>query len=147
MQIATINNHPYKLNSYYTESNGRLHLFINNNDKYDLNEVESDILADNAIVITAEGSEEELGRFMHYTILRHLEVRFEDNPQIYVMVDVSSFESLVESLRQEVIRYKANVEDLINQNNILSLQMTELYDRVHALEIPEVEELEEEIPE
>ena len=148
--IALINAQIYNLNSYYTEqTSGKLHLYIENSQAYDLDDLESNIQQSEDIKIYNYSLEEEPTAILRgYTLIRHLEKQYDMNNQIYVAIDVESFQTLLNQLtgEVEVLRntlvtlqetnsgYDTAIQDLNSNIQNLSSRIATLEDKVSNLE-------------
>lgn len=112
MRKAIINETEYILNSYYTEQNGRLHLFINNeNTSYDLNKLKTDIQTGPVAIYE---DDLKLGDFSNYTLLRSMEIRVDTEPQIYVITDAISPSAIIDALQNKVDSLEGRIIELEN---------------------------------
>lgn len=112
MRKAIINETEYILNSYYTEQNGRLHLFINNeNTSYDLNKLKTDIQTGPVAIYD---DELKLGEFTNYTLLRSMEIRVDTEPQIYVITDAIGPSAIIDALQNKVDSLEGRIIELEN---------------------------------
>ena len=128
--IAVINDQSYVLNNYYTETSGRLHLFINCEDNpCDINTLEENILTNEGISLYAENNEDNtaelIANLSGYNKLVHLEKKYDNGTQIYVIIDVESVSELIENLQQELEAAQANIRTLMPQVNGLSSQVAQ----------------------
>lgn len=118
MRKAIINETEYILNSYYTEQNGRLHLFINNeNTSYDLNKLKTDIQTGPVAIYD---DELKLGEFTNYTLLRSMEIRVDTEPQIYVITDAIGPSAIIDALQNKVDSLEGRIIELENIVNNLT---------------------------
>ena len=99
MRRAIINETEYALNNYYTEQNGRLHLFINNEESYDLNQLKTDVQTGPVVIYD---DDLKLGEFTSYTTLRSMEIRVDTEPQICVITDAASPSAMIEAVQNQV---------------------------------------------
>lgn len=112
MRKVIINETEYILNSYYTEQNGRLHLFINNeNTSYDLNKLKTDIQTGPVAIYD---DELKLGEFTNYTLLRSMEIRVDTEPQIYVITDAIGPSAIIDALQNKVDSLEGRIIELEN---------------------------------
>ena len=112
MRKAIINETEYILNSYYTEQNGRLHLFINNeNTSYDLNKLKTDIQTGPVAIYE---DDLKLGDFSNYTLLRSMEIRVDTEPQIYVITDAIGPSAIIDALQNKVDSLEGRIIELEN---------------------------------
>ena len=110
MKYAVINGLQYDLNDYYTET-GRLHLFINNQKKYNLETLESNIELTDAILIFED--EELIGKFSGYKILQQMEKRYgATDPQIYIYIDSEKINLTLENLNMAISALDTRLENL-----------------------------------
>lgn len=124
--IAVINNNSYILNSYYTETSGRLHLFINCEDNsYNINTIEEDILNNEGIDLYEDG-EVPFASLSGYTKLIHLEKKYNEGTQIYLIVDVESVSELLENMQEDVSAAKTKLSELEPMLNNLITQVNQL---------------------
>ena len=129
--IAVINDQSYVLNNYYTETSGRLHLFINCEDNpCDINTLEENILTNEGISLYAENNEDNTAELVAnlsgYNKLVHLEKKYDNGAQIYVIIDVESVSELIENLQQQLESAQADIRILTPQVNALNAQTTQL---------------------
>ncbi len=129
--IAVINDQSYVLNNYYTETSGRLHLFINCEDNpCDIGTLEENILNNNGISLYAENDEDNTAELAAnlsgYNKLIHLEKKYDNGAQIYVIIDVESVSELIENLQQQLESAQADVRTLTPQVNSLNSQIAQL---------------------
>ena len=112
MRKAIINETEYILNSYYTEQNGRLHLFINNEGtSYDLNKLKTDIQTGPVAIYE---DDLKLGDFTNYTLLRSMEIRVDTEPQIYVITDAIGPSAIIDALQNKVDSLEGRIIELEN---------------------------------
>lgn len=129
--IAVINDQSYVLNNYYTETSGRLHLFINCEDNpCDIDTLEENILNNNGISLYAENDEDDTAELAAnlsgYNKLIHLEKKYDNGAQIYVIIDVESVSELIENLQQQLESAQADIKTLTPQVNNLNSQIAQL---------------------
>lgn len=123
MRRAIINETEYILNNYYTEQNGRLHLFINNeNTSYDLNKLKTDVQTG---PVEIYNDESKIGEFTNYTLLRSMEIRVDAEPQIYVITDaigpsaiIDALQNRVDSLEGRIIELENTIKNLTNPEEV-----------------------------
>lgn len=114
MRRAIINETEYVLNNYYTEQNGRLHLFIKNDDtSYDLNKLKTDIQTG---PVEIYNDELKIGEFDNYTLLRSMEVRVDVEPQIYVITDAIGPSAIINTLSNRIDLLEGRIIELENKN-------------------------------
>ena len=128
--IAVINDQSYVLNNYYTETSGRLHLFINCEDNpCDINTLEENILTNESISLYAENNKnntaELVANLSGYNKLVHLEKKYDNGTQIYVIIDIESVSELIENLQKQLESAQANIRTLMPQVNNLSSQVAQ----------------------
>ena len=124
--IAIINNNEYALNNYYTETSGRLHLFINCEEhNYDIDTIETDILNNTGIDIYNENSEDINATLSGYTKLIHIEKKYNNGAQIYIMIDVDSVSELIKNMQQDLSTAKSKLASLEPTVNSLGSQITQ----------------------
>lgn len=131
MYIATINEHEYILNNYYTEQSGRLHLFINNTEPYDLNQLKEDIET-GPVVIKNEETENTIGTFTNYTTLRSLEIRVDVDPQIYAITDVESPSALLNAIQTQVNTAESSLQEIEGRLNLYNNRITDVEETVNS---------------
>lgn len=129
--IAVINDQSYALNNYYTETSGRLHLFINCEDNpCDIGTLEENILNNNGISLYAENDEDNTAELAAnlsgYNKLIHLEKKYDNGAQIYVIIDVESVSELIENLQQQLESAQADIRTLTPQVSSLNSQIAQL---------------------
>ncbi len=129
--IAIINEHEYILNNYYTEQSGRLHLFINNTEPYDLNQLKEDIET-GPVVIKNEESENIVGTFTNYTILRSLEIRVDVDPQIYAITDVESPSALLNAIQIQVDATDSSLQEIEGRLNLHNNRITDVEETANS---------------
>lgn len=113
MRKAIINETEYTLNNYYTEQSGRLHLFIRNDDTpYDLNKLKTDIQTG---PVEIYNNDSKLGEFDNYTLLRSMEIRVDNDPQIYVITDAVGPSAIVNALSNKVDLLEGRIIQLENK--------------------------------
>ncbi len=123
MRRAIINETEYILNNYYTEQNGRLHLFIKNDDTpYDLNKLKTDVQTG---PVEIYNDELKIGEFNNYTLLRSMEIRVDAEPQIYVITDaigpsaiIDALQNRVDSLEGRIIKLENTIKNLTNPEEV-----------------------------
>lgn len=112
MRRAIINETEYVLNNYYTEQNGRLHLFIKNEvTSYDLNKLKTDVQTGPVAIYE---DDLKLGEFDNYTLLRSMEIRVDTEPQIYVITDAAGPSAIVDALSNKVDLLEGRIIELEN---------------------------------
>ena len=129
MMIAVINGNNYLLNNYYTETSGRLHLFINcEEENYDMNMLEADVISNDGISIV--NGEETVASLSGYTKIVHLEKKYDSGKQIYVMIDVSSVGEMVKNLQKDVDDFKVKMSvfepQMVNFENKLTTAVSQV---------------------
>lgn len=128
---AIINEHEYILNNYYTEQSGRLHLFINNTEPYDLNQLKEDIET-GPVVIKNEESESTIGTFTNYTTLRSLEIRVDVDPQIYAITDVESPSALLNAIQTQVDSTESSLQEIEGRLNLYNSRITDVEGTINS---------------
>lgn len=124
MMIAVINGNNYLLNNYYTETSGRLHLFINcEEENYDMDMLETDVINNDGISIV--NGEETIANLSGYTKIVHLEKKYDNGKQIYVMIDVSSVGEMVKNLQKDV-------DDFNVRLNVFEPQLSNFENRLNS---------------
>jgi len=124
MMIAVINGNNYLLNNYYTETSGRLHLFINcEEENYDMDMLETDVINNDGISIV--NGEETIANLSGYTKIVHLEKKYDSGKQIYVMIDVSSVGEMVKNLQKDV-------DDFNVRLNVFEPQLSNFENRLNS---------------
>lgn len=124
MMIAVINDNNYLLNNYYTETSGRLHLFINcEEENYDMDMLETDVINNDGISIV--NGEETIANLSGYTKIVHLEKKYDSGKQIYVMIDVSSVGEMVKNLQKDV-------DDFNVRLNVFEPQLSNFENRLNS---------------
>lgn len=106
--IAIINEHEYILNDYYTAPAGRLHLFINNTEPCDLNQLKEDVET-GPVIITNEESKDAIGTFFNYTILQSFEIKTDPDLQIYITTDIENPDALITALQTQVNQIESSI--------------------------------------
>lgn len=129
MMIAVINGNNYLLNNYYTETSGRLHLFINcEKENYNMDMLETDIINNDGISIV--NGEETIANLSGYTKIVHLEKKYDSGKQIYVMIDVSSVGEMVKNLQKDVDDFKVKMDvfepQMVNFENKLTTAVSQV---------------------
>ena len=133
MMIAVINGNNYLLNNYYTETSGRLHLFINcEEENYDMDMLETDVINNDGISIV--NGEETIANLSGYTKIVHLEKKYDSGKQIYVMIDVSSVGEMVKNLQKDVDNFKVKMDVLEPQMVNFENKLTTAVSQVEAAE-------------
>lgn len=145
MRYVIINNRNYVLQNYFTET-GRLHLFIDNTENYNLATLEDDILQGEVILIIE--NEDVMGEFVKYNQLKSIEKKFDENPQIYLYVDAENVTSILTGLQNSYETFNNRLQEsqfeIVQANNALNsltpavdnlaISNVELQQKMEALE-------------
>lgn len=131
--IAVINKQNYILNNYYTETSGRLHLFINcEEENYDMDVLEADVISNDGISIV--NGEETIASLSGYTKIVHLEKKYDSGKQIYVMIDVSSVGEMVKNLQKDIDNFNVRLNVFEPQLNNFENRLNSAATQIETIE-------------